>query len=753
MSVLGSIFRTLGQSLSGRRTWTPLEVRELIDRRELMLAKQACERLSASLISHAAERACLLGEISFQMREDEAADSHFTEALRAAPGLPEAHYGRSLLLSAGGEFPAALRHVFFAHTCQPNEARFLAQLGYCQLQLRNFSLAERPLRRATLLSPDNAYAWNNLGIVLSLKGNGAEAEDCFRRAVSLLPENASFREHLRSLLERGKPAADEALGGGNTQPDSEGRSSGPSPQMAEVASALRDGRLRDAIELCERLSVESPDDVTVALELNRVHQRAGDPQSGIDSLEAFLSTHPTATEVVGALGLARLEMSEHVEAEVLLKRAIEDSGGLSEAKSVDLLLGLGDALRGQDRFSEAHPLLRRAFELEPGNVRARISVAVNLINMCRYDEGLEACLQLESEGMWVPALGTVLASLGRLDEAETVLDRHIVDHPNDPNLRFQRASVRLLRLDFERGWEDYAYRSLSASQNFRVLPFPLWAGEPLRNKRVVLLAEQGLGDQVMFASCLPDLLRLEPAEVIVEAIHRIAPTIQRSFPQCRVIGSSQSRRLEWLDDCPDMDYYIPLGDLPRYFRRSVEDFPEHRGFLVPNFDRVAHWKQQLEATGPGPWVGVSWKGGTEATRTALRSVSALDFKGLSDCGRATWVCLQYGKVADEVQQANEAGFQMAYWPEAIEDLDDFAALVAALDLVISVCNTTVHYAGALGRPVWVLAPAVPEWRYGAANPVMPWYPSSRLYRQTKAGEWGPVFVTLQQDLSAWSAAE
>ena len=199
-----------------------------------------------------------------------------------------------------------------------------------------------------------------------------------------------------------------------------------------------------------------------------------------------------------------------------------------------------------------------------------------------------------------------------------------------------------------------------------------------------------------------------------------------------------------------MDCYIPLGDLPLHFRRTLADFPHHEGFLVPDPTRVAHWMHRLQEAGSGPYIGYSWKGGTEITRTSLRSVSPLDFLPLTQCRSAHWVCLQYGDVGQAVERARDAGFKMSYWPEAIEDLDEFAALVAALDLVITVCNTTVHYAGALGRPVWILAPAVPEWRYGATNRSLPWYPSSQVYRQAEAGSWATVFGSVSQDLSLWA---
>ena len=407
---------------------------------------------------------------------------------------------------------------------------------------------------------------------------------------------------------------------------------------------------------------------------------------------------------------------------------------------------MAEALTKQDRFIEAAEWFDRALERAPEDLQLRVSITSNLVNRCKYEEALANCLELESKGIKLSNVGGVLAYLGRFEEALQSLDNQLKYNPHNSILHFLRATVRLLHLDFRGGWEDYAYRGYSAIDSFRVLPFPLWQGQPLEGKKVVVLAEQGLGDQIMFASCLPDLIKLGPTQVFLEAADRIAMTLERSFPGVQVIKSEQQRDFSWLSECPDMDYYIPLGDLPRYFRNDLADFPLHNGFLRADRARVAHWRGQLEAHGPGPYIGLSWKGGTESTRTLIRTMSLPDFVAFPRSLSATWVCLQYGKVQEDVEQAKALGLDMFYRPESVSDLDEFAALVTALDLVVTVCNTTVHYAGALSTPVWVMAPTVPEWRYGLTNRQLPWYPSSTMFRQHTAGDWGSVVREVCRDL-------
>ena len=254
----------------------------------------------------------------------------------------------------------------------------------------------------------------------------------------------------------------------------------------------------------------------------------------------------------------------------------------------------------------------------------------------------------------------------------------------------------------------------------------------------------------MFASCLPDLQALGPGRVVVEANLRVAQTLARSYPDFEVVPSSQGNSMDWAREHPHTDYFIHLGDLPRHFRRQLIDFPHHDGYLVADPKRVAHWRERLEASGPGPYIGMSWKGGTEQTRSPVRSITPEHFLPLANTRSGTWVCLQYGPVTSDVERARDAGLDLRYWPESIQDLDEFAALIEALDLVITVCNTTVHYAGGLGKPVWVLAPKVPEWRYGMQGSTMAWYPSTRVFRQHDIQQWQGPIDEIASCLQTWA---
>jgi len=749
MNIFGNLMRSLRSGSAGQRTWTAAEVRELIDARQLDQALAATERLAEVVDHRDAEQASLRGEIAFHQKRDEDAEVEFKRALEEVPGLPSAHYGMSLLLAARGNFEDAARHAQFAVGSHPKEPRYLAQVGYAHLCLGNYQAAENPLRRATLSTANDRYLWNNLGIVLRVKGDNAEARQCFERALALDPDYAAAREHLAQL-------DDESVAGSSAKSDSV---SNPHTLSANVAAEFADpayepvlaleqaGEMQRAIAACEALLMVRPDDGAAPLLLSRLYERVGDIGSAVDVLHAFLACHADEARTAGALGLVHLRANDFQKARALLERAVE-----AQPDHLDFVVGLARALMGTERFAEAGPYLERACKLAPEDVSLRGLLASNLVNECRYIEAMEVIDDLTQRGATVSCTGSVLSYMGRFAEASEEFDRAVKRQPNEPGLRFERAQINLLLGNYSQGWDDYNFRSLALVRSSRMLPFPVWRGEPLTGKRIVVLAEQGLGDQIMFASCLPDLLALGPARVVVEMSERVEKTLERSFPACHFVATKQGFDLDWVKDHSDSDCFVPLADLPGMFRRGAERFPQHEGYLQADPKRVAFWRARLEAAGPAPYIGVSWKGGTELTRSPVRSLTPESLLPLATAKEATWVCLQYGEVQAAVDATQGTAMPLTYWPESIKDLDEFAALISALDLVITVCNTTVHYAGALGKPVWVLSPKIPEWRYGLHGASLPWYPSSRMFRQQVDRDWSGPIADICQELSSWSAS-
>lgn len=202
---------------------------------------------------------------------------------------------------------------------------------------------------------------------------------------------------------------------------------------------------------------------------------------------------------------------------------------------------------------------------------------------------------------------------------------------------------------------------------------------------------------------------------------------ERSFPAAVVYAAARDKQVPARIHALGIDAELPLGSLPLQYRTSASAFAPHQGYLRADPQRVEFWRVRLRALGPGLTVGISWRGGTHASRVALRSLSLPDWLPVLRTPGVRFVSLQYGAQVAADLHAFEAqsGIRIEHWSDAIEDYDETAALVCALDMTMSVCTSVVHLAGALGAPVWVLAPKNVEWRYGSAGEGMPWYPSAR----------------------------
>ena len=189
-------------------------------------------------------------------------------------------------------------------------------------------------------------------------------------------------------------------------------------------------------------------------------------------------------------------------------------------------------------------------------------------------------------------------------------------------------------------------------------------------------------------------------------------------------------------------------------RNHAADFPAHRGYLIPDTAKVTAWRARLAALGPGLKVGLSWRGGTPGTGQAVRSIALDVLSPILSLPNAHFISLQYGDVGNEVAELRTRhGVDLHVWSDANADMDGVAALVASLDIVITVCTTAAHLAGALGKTAWVMVPVVAEWRYLETGTLIPWYPSLRLFRQQRHGVWDGVVSGIRAELLNAPAAD
>jgi len=484
--------------------------------------------------------------------------------------------------------------------------------------------------------------------------------------------------------------------------------------MTTGLECLHAGDLIGAARFFRALIGRTPESPGAHLNLGVALLRQKRYEEAIQHFVLAMHYRPHSAEVRFQFGLAQFKLERFDDAIESFRKAIE-----IKPEYADAHCNLGYALfKHLEQLDEAEAHLRRALELDPEKVEAQTNLAI------------------------------VLDHRGETDSALEMYDRILRSHPDDNEVRLNRALIWLARGDYARGWPEYEARNaLRLQRDFRL---PAWDGTTLDGRTILVNAEQGLGDEIMFASCLPEVIE-QAGHCVIECHRNLEKLFQRSFRDATVYGSLQTDpEPRWFDHAPKIDCRIGIGSLPLHFRRARADFPSHAGYLRADPARRDYWRTRLDELGGGPKIGISWRGGAKTTRRRARSIPLEQWTSILALPGMHFVSLQYGECRDELEAVQNASrVPIHQWPEAIENYDETAALVTALDLVVSVQTAVIHLGGALGRPVWVLVSSRPEWRYHETGESLPWYPSVRLIRQSVAGDWRPVLDEVRRRLKQW----
>lgn len=516
--------------------------------------------------------------------------------------------------------------------------------------------------------------------------------------------------------------------------------------LSRIGALVERGLGREARAEAESLADRFPESVEINVLLGKVCLGMDDAESALDAFRLAAHYAPGDERVLNGLVAALDRLGRSSEADNALEAFLADHPGHSRARRV-----LADRASRAGDFVRARTLLEEVLVRDGADAAALNDLGLLVAREFGEFDRAEALLR---EAVCSPAvaqhtrtnLGWVLCERRNYAEGFAFLDAAIAANPDDQEARLIRSLCRLKRGDFG-GWDEYEARHASPTARRRPFRFPEWEGSPLGG-RLLVFGEQGLGDQIMFASCLPDALQRAP-DTVVEVEPRLERLFARSLPNARIVsGPIRESVPAWLVGVEPIERQIALGSLPRLFRRSAADFPACAGYLHADPVRVAAWRERLAALGPGPWIGVSWRGGTVTSRRSLRS---LDLRALGEILASvpgTWINLQYSECAGEIARLRSGcGVTLHHWQEALDDYDETAALVSALDCVVTVCTAVAHLTGALGKLGWVLVPYAAEWRYGAAGESIPWYPSLRLIRQEAPGDWEPALSRVRELLA------
>jgi tetratricopeptide (TPR) repeat protein len=578
-----------------------------------------------------------------------------------------------------------------------------------------------------------------LAVVEATLGKNTEALANYDRALALQPRHAealSNRGNTLKALKRFDEALDSFDRALAVQPDYPGALSNRGAVLFEMA------RYAEALATYDRSLAIRPDQVVAHYNRGGTLQKLGRFEEAIASYDRALAIDPRLVEAHANRGNTLNALERYDDALASFDRALALRPDLVEA-----LTNRGNALNGLKRYDDALASYNRAIVYQPTHAGAHYNRGTTLHQMGRYDEALVSYDRaIALQPVYPEACsnrGATLWELKRHDEALASYDRAIALQPEFPEAHWNAASLRLLTGDFERGWSEYEWRwkyktMALARRNFAQ---PQWGGEPIVDKTILLHSEQGLGDAIQFCRYVP-LVAARGARVILEVDRRLQELMSSLGGAAQVLSVG--------DALPEFNVHCPLLSLPRAFHTLLETVPSHTPYLRGPPERLTKWNTRLGPT-HGLRVGLVWSGNPAHHRDLVRSVELGALEPLLETG-ATFFSLQKDvRPADATVLARRSDIiQIA---DELADFTDTAAVMAQLDLIISVDTSTVHLAGALGRPVWILLPYLPDWRWLLDRDISPWYPTARLFRQDESRQWDSVIPRVQAALMEMIAAK
>jgi len=423
-----------------------------------------------------------------------------------------------------------------------------------------------------------------------------------------------------------------------------------------------------------------------------------------------LEIDPNHADAIHLLGMIAFQTGDLERAAAAIRKAIAIHPGAASYHS-----NLGNVLHAQDKLEEAAASYRQALAIRPGLAEAHVN------------------------------LGNILQQLGDVDGSLAEFRLALQCNPDLAEASVAEGGALLLKGDFAAGWPkvELRWRTQDYDTPMRTYPQPLWNGEPLASGRLLVWGEQGVGDEIMFAGLIPDLLRAG-IPLVLDCDRRLAPLFARSFPGLPVISAYDPARNTDLE----IVAHLPSGSLPRFLRNSLAAFAAVKSpYLLA--DSAERDRLRSKYDDGRLLIGLAWR-----TRNAKsgrkRSIELPALAPLFDHPQLKWVGLQYGDHTEIETEALTAGAPLLIdrTVDQLADIDLFAAQVAAMDLVIAIDNSTAHLAAALGVPTWLLLPLAPDWRWLLRTEASPWYPSMRIFRQPQLGDWDSVMHNVHAALTS-----
>ncbi|MFZ1988183.1 MAG: tetratricopeptide repeat protein [Alphaproteobacteria bacterium] len=493
-------------------------------------------------------------------------------------------------------------------------------------------------------------------------------------------------------------------------------------QLAQAETLSRAGKLSEALEVLERARNADPLDARVLLELARIAGRLSLPDAAERCAAAALELDPDNGEILVERSNALRAQGRHEDAIALLRARLTENPARPE-----LWLALSNTVHETGLLGEAETFAQESLRLKPSSAAARANFA-----------GL-------------------LFDRGEMESALKEYDRAIKAAPQNAQIRFNRALTLLYAGDLKTGWREYEWRSKVPSREIERLfpgtrPKP-WTGERRNGKSLLVMTEQGLGDQIMFASLIPDLIAQADGPILMDCEPRLVPLFARSFPGVFVHGAEPKTHegrvqiaYDWLKD-HGAELEIELGSLPRHLRATRESFPAQHVPLEPDAEQATSWRDWLASLGTGPKIGICWRSGKGG---GLRNIQYAPLEFWARFAAETQgeiIVAQYDLTDDELAKLRAMSGREIHVPPGLDqrrEIDRLAALLSELDVVVSAPTVVPVLSASVGTPSFKLTHAG-SWT-ALGTPREAFLPAGRIIRPQQAGDWAEAFAIARREL-------
>jgi tetratricopeptide (TPR) repeat protein len=489
-----------------------------------------------------------------------------------------------------------------------------------------------------------------------------------------------------------------------------------------VSGAL--GDLPHAVECQERALAIDPAFANARNNLGVALHKQGRYAEAIEQFQIVLAQTPDFVDAQLNLGASLARAKRYDEALAAYRAAI-----VQHPDNFDALFGEGNALRELERFDEAVKSLKKALALKPDHFEASVNLGTTLGLHGRFVEAEAAyrrALQLRDDPQIHVCVGAAIGSQGRFREEESYYLHALTLEPDHADAQHNLALLNLRRGDFKEGWALHEVRWRSSKyQPLNIPVIPEWRGESLKGRTLLLVGEQGHGDQMQFARYATVLAQMGATvdmwvpENIVELVQSV-----KGVRRAITAGSTEG-----------YDFWTPSMSVPHHLAEVVPGVLANTPYMSVSAERIGEWPARVaKLAGKRLKIGIVWAGSPTFGNDRYRSMPFSAWSPLAEVADTAWFSLQKGKARDQLASA-DCALKPYDLTDMVDNFADTAALIEQLDLVMTVDTSVAHLAGALGKPVWVFLPANYDWRWMLDRDDSPWYPGMRLFKQTTLGDW------------------